>query len=149
MADRYYKQQQDYLNSWNNQANAQSYGPAQGQNNYAYATGAYGPNGIRQTVGANPPNKVFSLFCLNSFIFHEFSRFLIDFSIPTDFLWIPQHFRSSSPYCQFVNFFVGYFTRSSYRISQTLTSAHALHPTTARPVDITAFHPAHFPVHRM
>lgn len=56
MTDRYYKQQQSYLNSWNDQANAQPYVPGQG--NYAYATGAYGPSGIHQTVGANPPNKV-------------------------------------------------------------------------------------------
>lgn len=58
--NRYYKQQQAFLNSWNNQANSQAYNPAQGQGqgNYAYATGAYGPNGIHQTAGVNPPNKV-------------------------------------------------------------------------------------------
>lgn len=46
------------MNAWNNPASAQPFNPGQGPGNYAYATGAYGPNGIHQTAGVNPPNKV-------------------------------------------------------------------------------------------
>lgn len=52
---RYYKQQQEALNAWKNTPFVAGYN---GVPNYAYATGALGPNGIQQTAGVFPPNKV-------------------------------------------------------------------------------------------
>lgn len=55
---RYYKQQQELLNTWKNSPFQNGYG---GTPNYAYATGAYNPNnGFQQTAGVFPPNKVSS-----------------------------------------------------------------------------------------
>lgn len=57
-----YKRQQEYINAWKETQAQNPYGPGSGSNyagpNYAYATGAYTPNGIHQTAGIYPPNKV-------------------------------------------------------------------------------------------
>lgn len=50
-----YKRQQDYINAWKQAQSQANYGNSP---NYAYATGAYTPNGIYQTAGVYPPNKV-------------------------------------------------------------------------------------------
>lgn len=55
MIFRFFKQHQDYLNTFRNPQTSGGFGAGP---NYAYATGGYGPNGIHQTAGVYPPNKV-------------------------------------------------------------------------------------------
>lgn len=58
---RYFKQQQELLNAWKN---TQQFGTGYGGvPNYAYATGGFGPNGIQQTAGVFPANKVSFILC--------------------------------------------------------------------------------------
>lgn len=61
---RFYKQQQQLYNSWKDIPYT-GYG---GGPNYAYASGAYGlNNGIHQTAGVFPPNKVSVINYLKKF----------------------------------------------------------------------------------
>lgn len=71
---RYYKQQQELLNAWKNTPFQNGYG---GVPNYAYATGAYGPNGIQQTAGVFPPNKVSHALCRWNGVYDEISKNII------------------------------------------------------------------------
>lgn len=59
-----YKRQQEYINAWRDAQSQAYYGGGGSGPNYAYATGSYGPNGIHQTAGVHPPNKVYFIISL-------------------------------------------------------------------------------------
>lgn len=54
-----YKRQQEWINGWKDVQSQAYYGS---NPNYAYASGAYGPNFIQQSAGIQPPNKVIQNF---------------------------------------------------------------------------------------